>query len=72
LGRVVQQVIQGVAYLHSRHVMHCDLKEANAMIVGADQLEEPSIVVIDFGLADLMTSRRQRGEGRQATCRQRS
>ena len=42
-----------------RHVMHCDLKEPNTMITGADELQEPSIVVIDFGLADMMTSRRQ-------------
>lgn len=63
LGRVMSQVLQGVAYLHSQHVMHCDLKEANAMLSNADLLEEPSIVVIDFGLADKMTTRKQRGCG---------
>jgi len=63
LGRILLQVVQGVAYLHSRHVMHCDLKEPNAMITNRDQMDEPSIVVIDFGLADMMTTKKRRCAG---------
>eukprot|EP00927_Polykrikos_kofoidii_P044197 TRINITY_DN38232_c0_g1_i1.p1 TRINITY_DN38232_c0_g1~~TRINITY_DN38232_c0_g1_i1.p1 ORF type:complete len:869 (-),score=159.65 TRINITY_DN38232_c0_g1_i1:61-2667(-) len=51
LGLVVQQVVQGVAFLHTKRIMHCDLKEANAVLVGRDMVK-PAVVVIDFGLAD--------------------
>lgn len=53
LARVFHQVLQGVVYLHSKYILHCDLKESNVMIVpGQDgDLREPSAVVIDFGLA---------------------
>mmetsp|Transcript_105987 Transcript_105987/g.203901 ORF Transcript_105987/g.203901 Transcript_105987/m.203901 type:complete len:920 (+) Transcript_105987:153-2912(+) len=60
LGHILQQVLQGVAYLHQRHVMHCDLKEANAMICEAGSLENPSVVVIDFGLADKLVTKKMR------------
>eukprot|EP00929_Paragymnodinium_shiwhaense_P044282 TRINITY_DN22720_c0_g1_i1.p1 TRINITY_DN22720_c0_g1~~TRINITY_DN22720_c0_g1_i1.p1 ORF type:complete len:879 (-),score=200.01 TRINITY_DN22720_c0_g1_i1:147-2783(-) len=53
LGGVVRQVVEAVIYLHGRHVMHCDLKEGNAVIVG-ENLQQPSVVVIDFGLAHLL------------------
>lgn len=54
LARVMNQVLQGVAFLHENRVMHCDLKEANVMIVGSgmQDLTAPQIVVIDFGLAN--------------------
>lgn len=54
LARVISQVLQGVAFLHENRVMHCDLKEANVMIVGSgtQDLVAPQIVVIDFGLAN--------------------
>jgi len=55
LSRVMFQVLSGVAFLHSKSVMHCDLKEANVMIAGKstgkEEWENPQIVVIDFGLA---------------------
>lgn len=63
LGQVCHQVLQGVAYLHSKHVMHCDLKEANAMISEANNWVDPAIVVIDFGLADKFTAKRMRTAG---------
>jgi len=51
LGHVLQQVAQGVAYLHSQHIMHCDLKPQNSMIANSGSWDDPAIVVIDFGLA---------------------
>lgn len=56
VSRVMQQVFAGVAFLHSRHVMHCDLKEANVMVANADDWTAPQVVVIDFGLADLFST----------------
>eukprot|EP00443_Scrippsiella_acuminata_P066600 CAMPEP_0115467942 /NCGR_PEP_ID=MMETSP0271-20121206/50694_1 /TAXON_ID=71861 /ORGANISM="Scrippsiella trochoidea, Strain CCMP3099" /LENGTH=255 /DNA_ID=CAMNT_0002894965 /DNA_START=23 /DNA_END=787 /DNA_ORIENTATION=+ len=60
LARALHQVMQGVAYLHSNYITHCDLKESNVMVASADNLREPSLVVIDFGLAHFFT---QRGQG---------
>lgn len=51
LAKVMHQVLHGVAYLHSKYVIHCDLKESNIMVVDNDNWKDPSIVVIDFGLA---------------------
>jgi len=61
LAKIIFQVLQGVAYLHSRYVMHCDLKESNVMIVSDENWQEPSAVVIDFGLARSFTVRGSMG-----------
>lgn len=52
LAFVMHQILSGVAFLHSNHVMHCDLKEPNVMITGKTDWHRPQIVVIDFGLAN--------------------
>eukprot|EP00929_Paragymnodinium_shiwhaense_P032601 TRINITY_DN18048_c0_g1_i2.p1 TRINITY_DN18048_c0_g1~~TRINITY_DN18048_c0_g1_i2.p1 ORF type:complete len:1149 (-),score=302.30 TRINITY_DN18048_c0_g1_i2:247-3693(-) len=51
LMRALRQVLQGVQYLHSKNVVHCDLKEQNAMVTRDDEWSDPHIVVIDFGLS---------------------
>lgn len=45
------QVCQGLKHLHSKHVMHCDLKEPNVMISGTANWSAPNVVLIDFGCA---------------------
>eukprot|EP00747_Dinoflagellata_sp_TGD_P208967 gnl/TRDRNA2_/TRDRNA2_82401_c0_seq2.p1 gnl/TRDRNA2_/TRDRNA2_82401_c0~~gnl/TRDRNA2_/TRDRNA2_82401_c0_seq2.p1 ORF type:complete len:704 (+),score=134.79 gnl/TRDRNA2_/TRDRNA2_82401_c0_seq2:211-2322(+) len=51
LTKIMYQVLLGVGYLHSRYIMHCDLKESNIMIASADDWREPAVKVIDFDLA---------------------
>uniref|UniRef100_A0A8C8SM35 non-specific serine/threonine protein kinase n=1 Tax=Pelusios castaneus TaxID=367368 RepID=A0A8C8SM35_9SAUR len=46
----LQQILQGVAYLHSRHIAHFDLKPENIMLLEKD-VPNPKIKIIDFGLA---------------------
>lgn len=46
-----KQCCQGLVYLHSKHVMHCDLKEPNVMISGDSNWSAPNVVLIDFGCA---------------------
>lgn len=46
-----KQSCQGIAFLHSNGVMHCDIKEPNIMISSKDNWTAPNVVVIDFGLA---------------------
>ncbi|XP_063002007.1 death-associated protein kinase 2-like isoform X2 [Elgaria multicarinata webbii] len=46
----LQQILLGVAYMHSRHVTHFDLKPENIMLFQKD-VPNPTIKIIDFGLA---------------------
>ncbi|KAJ6652447.1 hypothetical protein lerEdw1_011565 [Lerista edwardsae] len=46
----LQQILQGVAYMHSRHIAHFDLKPENIMLSQRD-VPHPRIKIIDFGLA---------------------
>lgn len=51
VGQVLKQVLEAVAFLHSKMVMHCDLKEPNIMMAQESDWRAPDIVIIDFGLA---------------------
>lgn len=53
------QCMQGLAYLHSNGIMHCDLKEPNIMIAGGDSYARPKPVLIDFGLSAAFTANRE-------------
>ncbi|XP_039368926.1 death-associated protein kinase 2-like isoform X1 [Mauremys reevesii] len=46
----LQQILQGVAYMHGRHIAHFDLKPENIMLLEKD-VPNPKIKIIDFGLA---------------------
>jgi len=63
LSRILRQVLEGVAFLHNNGVMHCDLKEANVMITNqtTTDLQQPKVVVIDFGLANKFASKSHPG-----------
>ena len=47
---VMKQTLRALAFMHSHHFMHKDLKPQNIMLVSKDSA---SIKVIDFGLAEL-------------------
>ncbi|XP_048365513.1 death-associated protein kinase 2-like isoform X3 [Sphaerodactylus townsendi] len=46
----LQQILQGVAYMHSARIAHFDLKPENIMLFQKD-VPNPRIKIIDFGLA---------------------
>nr|XP_056709546.1 death-associated protein kinase 2-like [Euleptes europaea] len=46
----LQQILKGVAYMHSCHIAHFDLKPENIMLFQKD-VPNPRIKIIDFGLA---------------------
>ncbi|XP_074837501.1 death-associated protein kinase 2-like isoform X2 [Carettochelys insculpta] len=46
----LQQILQGVAYMHGQHIAHFDLKPENIMLLAKD-VPNPRIKIIDFGLA---------------------
>ncbi|XP_018430994.1 PREDICTED: death-associated protein kinase 2-like [Nanorana parkeri] len=45
-----EQILKGVAYMHTRHIAHFDLKPENIMLLEKD-VPHPKIKIIDFGLA---------------------
>eukprot|EP00930_Biecheleria_cincta_P016490 TRINITY_DN13392_c0_g2_i1.p1 TRINITY_DN13392_c0_g2~~TRINITY_DN13392_c0_g2_i1.p1 ORF type:complete len:1716 (+),score=301.90 TRINITY_DN13392_c0_g2_i1:35-5182(+) len=53
----VSQVASALDYMHSRGVIHCDLKPGNTMLLQPFKLEdamiEPHILLADFGLAEI-------------------
>ncbi|HEX2623377.1 MAG TPA: protein kinase, partial [Phototrophicaceae bacterium] len=51
--QLVMQMLQALAYLHQRGIIHCDLKPENALVAPEDGLR-----VLDFGLAILQDQRR--------------
>lgn len=57
IAKVLHQVVHGVSYLHSKYITHCDLKEPNIMIAAEEDMRNPSVVVIDFGLAHCFAQR---------------
>ena len=47
--KVIDQVVNGIEYLHKNNVIHCDLKSANCLVKGA--IDAPVVKVADFGIA---------------------
>ena len=56
---VFEQVIEAVAYCHSRGVMHKDLKSENILLIKKDPVHA---VVIDFGLAEAFSHSNARSD----------
>ena len=48
MATIIQQVLQGVNYLHQNNVVHRDLKAENIVFSSEDDLK---LMIIDFGTA---------------------
>jgi serine/threonine protein kinase/tetratricopeptide (TPR) repeat protein len=49
LAGLLVQVCRGLSYIHSRHIIHYDIKPTNILVTGGDA---PQVKLIDFGLAE--------------------
>lgn len=63
-AQVFQQCLSAMAYCHDRLVVHKDLKPENIMLLGQDYLSSPHAVVIDFGIAEVLSPAKGRPRGR--------
>jgi len=61
--QIFKQGLTGIEYLHSRAVIHCDIKEENMMIKDVKDWKKPKVVLIDLGLASTISA----GGGFQGT-----
>lgn len=50
----------GMEYVHSKNILHRDLKSANCMV----RQEDMSVVIVDFGLARVMQGECKGGRDR--------
>jgi len=59
-----QQMCAALEYIHFKGVVHCDLKPENAMLLRAVEPmrnEAPHLVLVDFGLAEIVEARQNGG-----------
>jgi len=52
ISKIIEQVCQGLAYLHSQNIIHRDIKPENILVSGS------SVKIADFGWAIVSKSRR--------------
>lgn len=50
LAGLLVQVCRALSYIHSRHIIHYDIKPTNILVTGGDT---PQVKLIDFGLAEI-------------------
>ena len=60
VAKIVRQICAGLAHVHARSIVHCDIKPANCFVVG-DDLEHPRVKLLDFGVARLQRDGRESG-----------
>ncbi|TFK79630.1 kinase-like protein, partial [Polyporus arcularius HHB13444] len=44
------QVLEGLEYIHSRGIIHCDIKPSNLMLAPTEGAEPGRVRIIDFGI----------------------
>uniref|UniRef100_A0A6A7G709 CAM kinase, CDPK family n=1 Tax=Hirondellea gigas TaxID=1518452 RepID=A0A6A7G709_9CRUS len=55
-AHVLRQVVEGLRYLHSNNIAHCDLKPDNFLFL--DPKEDSQLKIIDFGMSKIVKFRK--------------
>ena len=58
-SRIVKQILEGVSHMHSKLIVHRDLKPENLLLSAKDD-PNASVLITDFGLSAIMTSKEER------------
>jgi HD superfamily phosphohydrolase len=56
---LVDQILEGVEFMHARYIMHCDLKSGNILV--ADFEGEAQATIVDLGVAKVVKSEPEEG-----------
>jgi serine/threonine protein kinase len=56
-AKLMKQCLEGLHHIHSNAIIHCDIKEPNLMLKTTNY-HDPSVVLIDFGVAQTEGSKR--------------
>jgi serine/threonine protein kinase len=48
--RVVRQILEGIRFLHEKHIAHCDIKLSNILLTD----DKKDIKIIDFGVSQIV------------------
>lgn len=59
---IVQQIFEGVAFLHSKHVVHMDLKLSHILVDDSKR-----VWIIDYDLSEILTSAEEKVSGYRGT-----
>jgi len=63
IRKVMRQVVEAIAYIHSLGLIHKDLKDDNIMMLKQDsEYEHPFAVIIDMGVAEMFSSNDPHGK----------
>merc|ERR1719487_2001997 len=62
IQRVIHQVVEAMAYVHSLRLIHKDLKDENIMLLKKNRnFDKPFVVIIDLGVAEMFPLSDPRG-----------
>lgn len=51
VAKIMEQVLAAVAYIHSKGIVHCDIKPENFLFMTKEPIESNTLKLVDFGLS---------------------
>ncbi|MBX9667270.1 MAG: protein kinase [Candidatus Obscuribacterales bacterium] len=57
ITKIFREIAETLKYAHEQGIVHRDLKPSNIIITGDTNFENPTVKLVDFGLAKVMPSR---------------
>lgn len=51
VAKVMEQILKAVVYIHSKGIVHCDIKPENFLFMTNEPIENNTLKLVDFGLS---------------------
>lgn len=51
VAKIMEQILRAVAYIHSKGIVHCDIKPENFLFTTKEPIENNTLKLVDFGLS---------------------